>query len=81
MNKELKAIKIWTKDEILADYKQRIDKAIEHIEHELNGHILLNDEVTWNEEYYTKGKLDYRKLLIALLQQTLDILKGSDSNE
>lgn len=57
------------------------DKAIEHIEHELNGHILLNDEITWNKEFYTNGKLDYRKLLISLLQQTLDILKGSDKDE
>lgn len=32
--RELKAIKIWTKDEILEDYKQRIDKAIEYIENE-----------------------------------------------
>lgn len=62
------------KDEL----QSRIDKAIENIEHELNGHILLNDEITWNKEFYTNGKLDYRKLLISLLQQTLDILKGSD---
>lgn len=61
------------------DYKARIDKAIENIEHELYGHILLNDEITWNKEFYTNGKLDYRKLLISLLQQTLDVLKGSDT--
>ena len=56
--------------------EKRNKKAIKFIEHELNEHILLNDEVTWNDEYYTKGKLDYRKLLIALLQDILNILKG-----
>lgn len=61
------------------DYKARIDKAIENIEHELYGHILLNDEITWNKEFYTNGKLDYRKILISLLQQTLDVLKGSNT--
>ena len=64
--------------DIIKEKQLIIDKAIRNIEHELNGHILLNDEVTWNEEYYTNGKLDYRKLLIALLQQTLDTLKGDD---
>ena len=37
------------------------------IHHELHEHILQHDEDSWNPEYYTDGKLDYRKLLIALL--------------
>ena len=28
----MKAIKVWTKDEVIEDYKQRINKAIEYIE-------------------------------------------------
>ena len=54
--------------------RKRIKKAVEDLRHELKDHILIGDEVTWNYEYYTNGKLDYRKLLIALLQQTLDTL-------
>ena len=54
--------------------RKRIKKVVDDLKHELNGHILIGDEVTWNYEYYTNGKLDYRKLLIALLQQTLDTL-------
>lgn len=54
--------------------RKRIKKVVDDLKHELNGHILIGDEVTWNYEYYTNGKLDYRKLLIDLLQQTLDIL-------
>jgi len=54
--------------------KYKIDSAIEEIEHELNGHILIGDETTWNEEYYTDGKLDYKKLLIGILQIILKIL-------
>ena len=54
-------------------------EAIEEINHELKGHILLNDEESWNDEFYTNGKLDYKKLLIALLTNLLNILnKGSD---
>lgn len=54
--------------------RKRIKKVVDDLKHELNEHILIGDEVTWNYEYYTNGKLDYRKLLIALLQQTLDTL-------
>ena len=54
--------------------RKRIKKVVDDLKHELNGHILIGDEITWNYEYYTNGKLDYRKLLIALLQQTLDTL-------
>lgn len=56
----------------------RINDAIEFIDHELNGHILLGDEETWNIEYYTNDKLDYKKLCIAFLQDLLDILRGED---
>lgn len=31
-------------------------------------HLLANDEITWNEEFYTNGKLDYRKLCIQFLK-------------
>jgi len=49
------------------------------IQHELHGHILQHDEDSWNPEYYTNGKLDYRKLLIALLSDYENILiKGVD---
>ena len=34
--------------------------------------ILLNDEDTWNPEFYTNEKLDYRKLLIYFLQDYLN---------
>lgn len=57
-------------------YEERINKVIKSIEHELYGHILSNDEETWNSEFYTKGKLDYRKLLIAFMEDYLKILKG-----
>ena len=57
--------------------RKRIKKVVDDLKHELNGHILIGDEVTWNYEYYTNGKLDYRKLLIALLQQTLNSLTKS----
>lgn len=46
------------------------------IDHELNYHILKNDEETWNLEYYTNGKLDYRKLLIGLLTDINSRLGG-----
>ena len=48
------------------------------IDHELNCHILKNDEETWNLEYYTNGKLDYRKLLIGLLTDINSRLGGKN---
>ena len=57
-------------------YEERINKVVRDIEHELYEHILLNDEDTWNPEFYTNEKLDYRKLLIYFLQDYLKILKG-----
>lgn len=57
-------------------YEERINKVVRDIEHELYEHILLNDEATWNPEFYTNEKLDYRKLLIYFLQDYLKILKG-----
>lgn len=57
------------------ELKQRIDRCISSMEHELYGHILKNDEDSWNLEYYTNNKLDYRKLLIGLLKFYIDMLK------
>ena len=49
------------------------------IHHELHEHILQHDEDSWNLEYYTNGKLDYRKLLIGLLSDYENRLsKGID---
>lgn len=49
------------------------------IYHELHGHILQHDEDSWNQEYYTNGKLDYRKLLIGLLSDYEQrLIKGVD---
>lgn len=56
------------KEEVLKDLREDID-------HELNHHILLNDEETWCEDYYINGKLDYRKLLIGFLEDFLERLK------
>ena len=61
--------------------RKRIKKVVYDLRHELNDHILIGDEVTWNCEYYTNGKLDYRKLLIALLQQTLDTLANKKKED
>lgn len=60
-------------------YKSRIDKAVDDIKHELYEHIKLGDEESWNEEFYTDGKLDYRKLLISILETTLKTLQGEDN--
>lgn len=52
------------------------------IYHELHGHILQHDEDSWNPEYYTNGKLDYRKLLIGLLSDYENRLsRGIDNDE
>lgn len=61
--------------------RKRIKKVVYDLRHELNDHILIGDEVTWNYEYYTNGKLDYRKLLIALLQQTLNTLTNKKKED
>ena len=55
--------------------QQKIDKVAFHLGHELYGHILQNDEKSWSLEYYTEGKLDYRKLLIKLLEEVFEILE------
>ena len=57
------------------ELKERIDKTISSMEHELYGHILKNDEDSWNPEFYINGKLDYRKLLIFLLKGYINDLK------
>ena len=64
----------------ISDYKSRIYKAVDNIKHELYGHIKLGDEESWNEEFYTDDKLDYRKLLISILETTLKTLQGEDKN-
>ena len=64
---------------ILSNKRENTIKHIEdYIEHELNYHILKNDEETWNNEFYTNGKLDYRKLLIGLLNEILLIIEEND---
>ena len=61
------------------ELKNKINKVASKMGHELYGHILQNDEESWNEEFYTEGKLDYRKLLIALLEDVFDILEVDGS--
>ena len=59
-------------------YKQMewsVNRLLSGFKHELNCHILLNDEVTWNEEFYTNGKLDYRKLLISFCNDVISELE------
>ena len=55
--------------------EEKIKRVAYNLGHELYGHILQNDEETWNEEFYTNGKLDYRKLLIRLLEETFETLE------
>ena len=52
-----------------------INEIEEYIDHELNHHILKYDEETWNKEFYTDNKLDYRKLLIGILNDILRIIR------
>lgn len=59
--------------------KAKINRVASNLGHELYGHILQNDEETWNEEFYTNDKLDYRKLLIALLEEVFEILEVDGS--
>lgn len=59
--------------------KGKINKVASNLGHELYGHILQNDEETWNEEFYTYHKLDYRKLLIHLLEEVFEILEVDGS--
>ena len=61
------------------ELKRKINKVASDLGHELYGHILQNDEETWNEEYYTDNKLDYRKLLIDLLEEVFEILEVDGS--
>lgn len=70
------------KDDKIESLKYIIKDVYSCIHHELHGHILQHDEETWNPEYYTKGKLDYRKLLIGLLSDYENRLsKGIDKDE
>ena len=62
-----------------AELQQKIDKVAFYLGHELYGHILQNDEKSWSPEYYTEGKLDYRKLLIKLLGEVFEILEVDGS--
>lgn len=57
----------------------KINRVASSLGHELYGHILQNDEETWNKEFYTDGKLDYRKLLINLLNRVFEILEVDGS--
>lgn len=54
-----------------------ISETSKDIQHELS-HLKAKDEVTWNEEFYTNDKLDYRKLCIALLEQVVNKLKEKE---
>lgn len=54
-----------------------ISETSKDIQHELS-HLKANDEVSWNEEFYTNNKLDYRKLCIALLEQVVNKLKEKE---
>lgn len=60
----------------LAQLNKKLETIKEDIEHELNGHILLGDEDSWNPEFYTDDKLDYRKLCIYLLSDILKTIEG-----
>lgn len=62
---------------LIENYKLRIEKARKDIQHELL-HLKANDEVSWNKEFYTNDKLDYRKLCIALLEQFVNKLKDKE---
>jgi hypothetical protein len=55
--------------------EEKIKRVACNLGHELYGHILQNDEETYNKEFYTNGKLDYKKLLIRLLEQTFETLE------
>lgn len=57
----------------------KINRVAYNLGHELYGHILQNDEKTWNPHFYTNGKLDYKKLLIALLKEVFEILEVDGS--
>ena len=54
-----------------------ISETSKDIQHELS-HLKANDEISWNEEFYTNDKLDYRKLCIALLEQFVNKLKEKE---
>lgn len=73
-NEAIKNVKYMVEETI---YKSRIEKAIEYIQHELS-HLKANDETSWNEEFYTNDKLDYKKLCIALLEQVVNKLKEKE---
>lgn len=72
------------KDGLIIAYRKEIDRlnniiseTSKDIQHELS-HLKANDEVSWNEEFYTNNKLDYRKLCIALLEQVVNKLKEKE---
>ncbi len=67
------------KEQEIEALKYVIKDIYSSIYHELHGHILQHDEDSWNPEYYTNGKLDYRKLLIGLLSDYEQrLIKGVD---
>ena len=52
----------------------KLDEINDYATNELS-HLLANDEETWNEEFYTNGKLDYRKLCIQFLKDIKEMSK------
>lgn len=65
------------KDKEIDRLNNIISETSKDIQHELS-HLKANDEVSWNEEFYTNNKLDYRKLCIALLEQVVNKLKEKE---
>ena len=52
----------------------KLENINDYVTNELS-HLLANDEETWNEEFYTNGKLDYRKLCIQFLKDIKEMSK------
>lgn len=81
-DKKFRTIRTNLHDDLEQKYNElekKINKVAYNLGHELYGHILQNDEETWNEEFYTDHKLDYRKLLIHLLEEVFEILEVDGS--
>ena len=74
MNKKNIEIEVEIKDE-------RIERLIDNLKHELRGHILVGDEETWIDDYYTDGKLDYRKMLIGFLEDVINQLEEINNEQ
>lgn len=64
----------YIKDKEIDRLNNIISETSKDIQHELS-HLKANDEISWNEEFYTNDKLDYKKLCIALLEQFVNKLK------